>query len=92
MKEWIFLSTHFDDVVLSAGGMVWELVKRGEHVEIWTICAGDPPFDKPLSDYAQMLHIFWKLEGVGCALRAQPGRCSMLPGVRSSLPALYRAG
>jgi LmbE family N-acetylglucosaminyl deacetylase len=61
MKNWIFLSTHFDDVVLSVGGMVWELTQRGEKVEIWTICAGDPPENKPLPDYAQMLHGFWEL-------------------------------
>lgn len=61
MKEWIFLSPHFDDVVLSVGGLVWELAKRGDRAEIWTICAGDPPADKPLSDYGQMLHMFWEL-------------------------------
>ena len=61
MREWIFISPHFDDVVLSAGGLVWELGKRGDQVEIWTICAGDPSLDKPLTDYAQMLHIFWEL-------------------------------
>jgi len=57
----VFLSPHFDDVVLSAGGLVWELTQRGDKVEIWTICAGDPPLDKPLTDYAQMLHMFWEL-------------------------------
>ncbi len=61
MKKWVFLAPHFDDVVLSAGGMVWELTSGGDQVEIWTICAGDPPFDKPLSDYAKMLHLFWEL-------------------------------
>ena len=61
MKDWVFLSPHFDDVVLSAGGLVWELAQRGDKVEIWTICAGDPPFDKPLTDYGQMLHMFWEL-------------------------------
>ncbi len=61
MREWAFVSTHFDDVALSIGGLVWELAKRGDKVEIWTICAGDPPFDKPLSDYAKMLHVFWEL-------------------------------
>jgi LmbE family N-acetylglucosaminyl deacetylase len=61
MKNWIFLSPHFDDAVLSAGGMIWELTNRGDRVEIWTICAGDPPFERPLTDYAQMLHIFWEL-------------------------------
>jgi LmbE family N-acetylglucosaminyl deacetylase len=61
MKHWIFLSPHFDDAVLSAGGMIWELTSQGDQVEIWTICAGDPPFDRPLTDYAQMLHTFWEL-------------------------------
>jgi len=61
MKAWVFLSAHFDDVVLSCGGMVWELTQRGERVEIWTICAGDPPSDKPLTEYAQLLHGFWDI-------------------------------
>jgi LmbE family N-acetylglucosaminyl deacetylase len=61
MKTWIFLSTHFDDVVLSAGGMVWELSQRGDPVEIWTICAGDPPADKPLTEHAQLVHGFWNI-------------------------------
>lgn len=61
MKKWIYLSTHFDDVVLSAGGMVWEQTQKGDQVEIWTICAGDPPEGIPLSDYAEMLHTFWEL-------------------------------
>ena len=61
MKTWIFLSAHFDDVVLSAGGLVWELTHRGDRLEIWTICAGDPPADKPLTEYAQLLHSFWNI-------------------------------
>jgi len=61
MNSWIFLSAHFDDVVLSVGGLVWELAQRGEKVEIWTICAGDPPAGKPLPEYAQLLHSFWNI-------------------------------
>ncbi|HSB65985.1 MAG TPA: PIG-L family deacetylase [Anaerolineales bacterium] len=61
MKKWVFLSPHFDDVALSAGGLLWELTKQGNHVEIWTICAGDPSLDKPLTDYARMLYMFWEL-------------------------------
>ena len=84
MKEWVFLSPHFDDVVLSAGGLVWELTNRGDHVEIWTICAGASPLDKPLGDYAKMLHTFWglvdqdvpykrSLEDVACCRVLQAG-------------------
>jgi LmbE family N-acetylglucosaminyl deacetylase len=61
MKTWIFLSAHFDDVVLSVGGLVWELTRRGDRVEVWTICAGDPPAGKPLTEYAQLLHGFWNI-------------------------------
>ncbi len=61
MENWVFLSAHFDDVVLSAGGLVWELARRGERVEIWTICAGDPPAGKPLTEYARLLHGFWDI-------------------------------
>ncbi len=61
MKHWIFLSSHFDDVALSAGGLVWELVRGGDRVEIWTLCAGDPPADKPLTEYARLLHGFWDI-------------------------------
>lgn len=61
MNHWVFLSSHFDDVVLSVGGLVWELAQRGEEVEIWTICAGDPPAGKPLTEYAQLLHGFWNI-------------------------------
>jgi LmbE family N-acetylglucosaminyl deacetylase len=62
MKTWIFLSAHFDDVVLSAGGLVWELARRGDRVEVWTVCAGGPPSGLPLPDYAGLLHGFW---GIG---------------------------
>lgn len=61
MKNWLFLSAHFDDVVLSVGGLVWELSQLGEWVEIWTICAGDPPADKPLTEYGQLMHDFWNI-------------------------------
>ncbi|HWQ47190.1 MAG TPA: PIG-L family deacetylase [Longilinea sp.] len=56
--RWIFLSSHFDDVVLSCGGLVWELVQSGRQVEICTLCAGDAP-SGALSDFAKKLHAEW---------------------------------
>lgn len=41
--NWVFLSPHLDDAVLSCGGIIRELAIKGSRVEIWTICAGDPP-------------------------------------------------
>jgi LmbE family N-acetylglucosaminyl deacetylase len=81
MTNWIFLSPHFDDVSLSAGGLVWELTHRGDQVEIWTICAGDPPHNKPLTDYAQMLHIFWELgDDVPVARSREDAACCRVLG------------
>jgi len=41
--HWIYLSPHLDDAVLSCGGIIWQQVQSGHQVEIWTICAADPP-------------------------------------------------
>lgn len=57
--HWIYLSPHFDDVVYSCGGLIWQQTRRGESVEIWTICGGDPPAGR-LSDLAQELHRRWE--------------------------------
>lgn len=57
--EWIYLSPHFDDAALSCGGLIWEQAQRGEHVEVWTICAGAPP-QAELSPFASSLHERWQ--------------------------------
>ncbi len=56
--RWIYLSPHFDDAVLSCGGLIWEQARAGLAVEIWTIFAGDPP-PGPLSDFATVNHKLW---------------------------------
>jgi LmbE family N-acetylglucosaminyl deacetylase len=64
MKQdhWIFLSPHFDDVALSCGGLVWDLVNQGNQVEIWTVMAGYPP-DENFSPFAQQNHRTWGKSG-----------------------------
>jgi len=57
--RWIYLSPHFDDAVLSCGGLIWEQTHSGIAVEIWTVCAGNPP-PGPISDYALGMHKVWK--------------------------------
>jgi len=59
--QMIYLSPHLDDVALSCGGLIWEQTQAGQSVEIWTICAGDPP-PGSLSPLAEELHRRW---GVG---------------------------
>ena len=56
--RWIYLSPHFDDAVLSCGGLIWEQTHSGIAVEIWTVCAGNPP-PGPTSDYAAGMHKVW---------------------------------
>ena len=85
MTTWIFLSTHFDDVVLSIGGLVWELTNLGDRVEIWTICAGDPPVGKPLPEYARLLHSFWNIgENVPIVRCIEDNACCEVLGVTTS--------
>ncbi len=54
--HWIYLSPHFDDVVLSCGGMIAEQTRRGERVEIWTVCGGFPDPRRPLPPFARQMH------------------------------------
>ena len=70
-NKWVYLSPHFDDVALSVGGLVWEQVQRGDQVEVWTICGGNAPPDKPLTMFARILHSIWKLGDDVPNLRAQ---------------------
>lgn len=56
--NWVFLSPHLDDAVLSCGGLIYELIQAGDQIEICTICAGDPPAGE-LSPLAEMLHQRW---------------------------------
>jgi LmbE family N-acetylglucosaminyl deacetylase len=69
-NKWVYLSPHFDDVALSVGGLAWEQVQRGDHVEIWTICGGNALKDKPIPLFAQNLHTRWKLGDDAPNLRA----------------------
>ncbi len=56
--NWIYLSPHYDDAVLSCGGLIRDQVNRGDNVEVWTIFGGDPPAEE-LSLFAQVLHYRW---------------------------------
>jgi LmbE family N-acetylglucosaminyl deacetylase len=60
--RWIYLSPHFDDAVLSCGGLIYEQNRQGIQAEIWTILAGDPP-PGPLSEFAHRNHALWGLPG-----------------------------
>jgi LmbE family N-acetylglucosaminyl deacetylase len=56
--RWIYISPHFDDAVLSCGGLIWEQTRKNIPVEAWTVCAGDPPAG-PLTPQAEKIHREW---------------------------------
>jgi LmbE family N-acetylglucosaminyl deacetylase len=66
----IYLSAHLDDVALSCGGLIWEQAQSGDQVEVWTICAGDPP-QGLLSPFAESLHQRWQTGSEAPAQRRQ---------------------
>lgn len=72
---WIYLSPHFDDVALSCGGLAWEQARRGDGVEIWTICAGDPP-PGAISPFAESLHQRWQTSHDAPAQRREEDKAS----------------
>jgi LmbE family N-acetylglucosaminyl deacetylase len=57
--RWIYISPHFDDAVLSCGGLIWEQTHSGVPVEIWTVMAGDPT-PGPASALMTRVHAAWK--------------------------------
>jgi LmbE family N-acetylglucosaminyl deacetylase len=59
--RWIYISPHFDDAVLSCGGLIWEQTQKGFPVEIWTICAGNAPPGR-LSSQAVACHTQWGIK------------------------------
>ena len=56
--QYVILSPHLDDAVLSCGGMIYQLVQAGQPVRVITMFAGDPP-PGALSPFAQSLHERW---------------------------------
>lgn len=94
--RWIYLSPHFDDAVLSCGGLIWKQTQKGIPVEIWTVCAGDAP-PGPLSALAMACHQQWGIESaekVVAARRIENQEAAVLVGaetVNFSIPdCLYR--
>jgi LmbE family N-acetylglucosaminyl deacetylase len=92
--NWVYLSPHFDDAVLSCGGLIWEQTQAGDRVNIWTICAGIPKSES-LSDFAQSLHSRWETGDQAVKSRRREDRtaCARLSAIprRFSVPdCIYR--
>ena len=54
----IFISPHLDDAILSCGGLIYEQVKAGKTVEVWTITAGIPN-RQHLPEFARQINAEW---------------------------------
>jgi len=85
--NWIYLSPHLDDVALSCGGLISQQTSMGEKVEIWTVCAGDPP-PGALSAFAEELHTRWQTGREATASRRQEdlASCARLSATCHHLP------
>lgn len=55
--RWIYFSPHFDDAILSCGGLIHAQAQQGLVVEIWTLFGGEAT--GPLSDFARQIHAMW---------------------------------
>ena len=55
----IFISPHFDDAVLSCGGLMGKLSERKANVVSITVFTKEPPVGKPLPLIAQGFHQAW---------------------------------
>lgn len=59
MAVHVFLSPHLDDAVLSCGGLMHALVRRGETVVIVTVMAGEPPDELPDTPLLKDVKTVW---------------------------------
>lgn len=66
----VFVSPHFDDVVLSCGGTVAMLVAAGVSPTVVTVCGGEIT-DELLSGFARWKHSRWGIESIDDVLTAR---------------------
>jgi LmbE family N-acetylglucosaminyl deacetylase len=57
---YLFLSPHYDDVVYSCGGMIYQWVQQGEDVTILTVMAGRPTLPLPDTPVLKDNHERWQ--------------------------------
>ncbi len=69
--DYIYLSPHLDDAVLSCGGQIAQQTRQGRRVLVVTICAGDPPAHQADSAFVRELHARWAVESPVAARRAE---------------------
>jgi len=96
--RWIYVSSHLDDAVLSAGGLIYEQTRSGVDVEIWTMTCGSPP-NNELSPFAEALHYMWGVPVAADLLTARLAEDEKAAGIVGAktvhfdfLDCIYRRG
>ncbi len=92
----LYLSPHFDDAILSCGGLIHAQRQAGERVGILTLCSGSPE-SGPLSPLARRYEDEWSKSGDGMALRREENAAGLstwgVSGWDGGSPdAIYRSG
>jgi LmbE family N-acetylglucosaminyl deacetylase len=97
--RWIYLSPHLDDVVLSAGGLIYDQANAGIPVEIWTLMCGYPSGIEEFSFLATINHAGWGFpsgDETVRARRAEDENAAKILGARAVhfdfLDCIYRRG
>jgi LmbE family N-acetylglucosaminyl deacetylase len=72
----LFLSPHYDDAVLSCGGLIRQLARNGETVRILTVMGDDIPAVLPDTPIIRDLHQRWQAGYDPVAVRRQEDQCA----------------
>ena len=92
----IFLSPHYDDIALSAGGTAALVASAGKRADIALVFGSEPDPSQPLSDFAEEMHRGWGMSSsdVIAGRRAEEAAASKILGTSDRfLPfhdAIYR--
>jgi LmbE family N-acetylglucosaminyl deacetylase len=94
MVRRIYISPHFDDAVLSCGGVIYQQTSQGDEVVVITVCAGDSK-EFPRSTFAVELEERWETGPLAVDIRREEDKraCAILGAGIIHLPvpdAIYR--
>jgi LmbE family N-acetylglucosaminyl deacetylase len=78
----LFLSPHYDDIALSAGGAAALAARAGKQADIALIFGSEPDRSQPLSDFAETMHRNWGMSSsdVIAGRRAEEAEASRILG------------
>lgn len=68
--RWVYISPHLDDIIFSAGGLIYEQAQKKITVEIWNVMSGFPE-QVELSPFAKAIHHHWGTNSAEEAMRVR---------------------